>query len=78
MIGRATLRLVAFSIPNPGEALTSRINGPRAERMRSTPATWRPMTLAALIASFSSSGVSLIAVPMPPLWRLERKSSSRD
>ena len=66
------------SIPKPGEALTSRTSGPRLERIRSTPATWRPTALAALMATFSSSGVSLMVVPPPPLWRLERNSSSRD
>ena len=39
MIFEATSRPVILSIPNPGEALTSRTSGPRAERMRSTPQT---------------------------------------
>ena len=60
------------------EAFTSRTSGPRPERIRSTPAIWSPIALAALTAMRCSSAVNLILVPSPPLWRLLRKSSSRD
>ena len=47
------------SMPSrPGEELTSRMSGPRFERMMSTPATSRPMALAAALAVLRSSGVN--------------------
>lgn len=77
MIGLATLRRVIFSIPKPGLALTSSTSGPRLERIKSTPATVRPIALAARKHIRRSVSVKRIGVPSPPLWRLERKSSSR-
>src|SRR5690606_12707238 len=51
MIMPATFLPVAFSMPSsPGDELTSITSGPRLDRSRSTPATLRPMGLAAVRA----------------------------
>jgi len=51
MIAVAISVFVVFSIPSsPGDELTSSTSGPRVERIMSTPATLRPMALAALKA----------------------------
>ncbi|MNC82625.1 hypothetical protein D3C75_1362070 [compost metagenome] len=63
------------SIPSsPGDEFTSITNGPWLERRMSTPATLKPITLAARIAVMRSSGVILIRLATPPRCRLERNS----
>ena len=67
--------LVAFSMPSrPGDELTSITTGPWLDRNRSTPATARPVILAARDAVDRSSGVSLITSAEPPRCRLDRNS----
>ena len=66
---------VANSMPSrPGVELTSSTTGPRPERIRSTPATLSPITLAARTAVRRSSGVISTSTALPPRWRLARKS----
>ncbi|MCY1268567.1 hypothetical protein D9M70_170430 [compost metagenome] len=71
----ATSCEVVVSMPSrPGEEFTSITSGPWWERRMSTPATDRPMTLAARMAVMRSSGVILIRLAEPPRCRLERNS----
>ena len=58
----------------PGDALTSRISGPRFDRIRSTPQTPRPSRRAARIAVSCSAAVAVTARALPPRCRLDRKS----
>src|SRR5690606_14763957 len=75
MIIPATSLVVVVSMPaRPGEEFTSMTSGPWLERRISTPATFRPMTLAARTAVMRSSGVILIRLARPPRCRLERNS----
>jgi hypothetical protein len=58
---------VAFSIPSrPGEEFTSSNNGPLFERIISTPATFKPSTLLAFIATLFSSNVTFTFETFPP------------
>jgi hypothetical protein len=66
--------LVAVSIPSrPGEELTSKTKGPRADCSKSTPQIPKPRDLAAFKAAFSSSSVSSMIFALPPLCKLERQ-----
>lgn len=69
--------LLQASMPSrPGEELISRTLGPSWERIMSTPATRKPILLAALSAIWRSSAVILMGLAFPPQCKLDLNSPS--
>ena len=75
IISPAISLFVAPSIPSsPGDEFTSNNKGPFAERIISTPATYKSIALAALIAIRFSSLVTFMMDAVPPKWMLALNS----